>query len=45
MKLFDVLGGKVTIHEEALAIPAFRKIWEADKDKKHATDILSYIVL
>lgn len=45
MRLFDVLAGKVTIHEEALAIPAFRKVWELDKDKKHATDILSYIVL
>ena len=45
MKLFDIIGGKVTIHEDALAIPAFRKVWELDKDKKHATDILSYIVL
>lgn len=45
MKLFDILGGKVTVHEEALAIPAFRKVWEMNKDKKHATDILSYIVL
>ena len=45
MKLFDILGGKVTIHEEALAIPSFRKVWELDKDKKHAIDVLSYIVL
>ena len=45
MKLFDVLAGKVTIHEEALAIPSFRKVWELNKDKKHAVDILSYIVL
>ena len=45
MKLFDILAGSVAIHEDALAIPAFRKIWELDKDKKHATDILSYIVL
>ena len=45
MKLFDILAGSVTIHEDALAIPAFRKVWELNKDKKHATDILSYIVL
>lgn len=45
MKLFDIVGGKVSIHEDALAIPSFRKVWDLDKDKKHATDILSYIVL
>lgn len=45
MKLFDILAGNVVIHEEALAIPAFRKVWELNKDKKHATDVLSYIVL
>lgn len=45
MKLFDIIGGNVTIHEEALAIPAFRTVWEYNKDKKHATDVLSYIVL
>ena len=45
MRLFDIIGGKVTIHEDALAIPSFRKVWEKDKDKQHATDILSYIVL
>ena len=45
MRLFDILGGKVIIHEEALAIPSFRKVWELSEDKKHATDILSYIVL
>lgn len=45
MKLFDILGGKVIIHENALAIPTFKAIWESDKDKTHATDILSYIVL
>lgn len=45
MRLFDIIAGQVTIHEDALAIPAFRKVWESSKDKKHATDILSYIVL
>lgn len=45
MKLFDLLAGKVVIHEEALAIPAFRRVWELDKDKQHATNVLSYIVL
>lgn len=45
MKLFDIIGGKVVIHEDALAIPPFRTLWELDKDKSHATNILSYIVL
>ena len=45
MKLFDLVGGKVVIHEDALAIPPFRTLWELDKDKSHATNILSYIVL
>ena len=31
MKLFDILGGNVTIHEDALAIPAFKKIWEKER--------------
>lgn len=45
MKLFDILGGNVTIHEDALAIPAFKKIWEKDKaDKQHAIAVISYIV-
>ena len=45
MKLFDIIGGSVTIHSDALGIPSFRTIWEQNTDKKHATDILSYIVL
>lgn len=45
MKLFDLLGGKVIIHEEALAIPAFKTVWDNDnKDKDYATKVLSYIV-
>lgn len=45
MKLFDILGGKVVIHENALAIPAFKKVWEKDTaDKQHSTAILSYII-
>ena len=45
MKLFDIIAGKVVIHEDALGIPYFRKLWESAADKKHVTDILSYIVL
>lgn len=45
MRLFDVLAGKVVIHEDALAIPAFKTIWELSTDKTHATNVLSYIVL
>lgn len=45
MKLFDIVGGRVVIHADALAIPCFRRIWEADnKNKVHATDVISYIV-
>lgn len=44
MKLFDILGGKVVIHADGLAIPCFRRLWEADSpDKKHSTDVISYI--
>lgn len=46
MKLFDIIGGKVVIHSDALGIPCFKRIWDADKaDKEHATKIISYIVL
>lgn len=46
MKLFDILGGKVVIHSDALGIPCFKRIWDADKaDKEHATKVISYIVL
>ena len=45
MKLFDILGGKVTIHADMLALPPFKKYWESTKDKKHATDILTFIIL
>lgn len=46
MKLFDILGGKVIIHSDALGIPCFKKVWDADKaDKEHATKVISYIVL
>ncbi len=45
MKLFDILGGKIIIHADGLAIPCFRRLWEADgKDKRHSTDVISYIV-
>lgn len=46
MKLFDIIGGKVVIHSDALGIPCFRRIWESDKpDKEHADRVISYIVL
>ena len=46
MKLFDILAGKVVIHNDALGIPAFKKVWNADKaDKEMATKYISYIVL
>ena len=45
MKLFDIVGGKVVIHPDALGIPCFRNIWENNKDKDYARNIISYIVL
>lgn len=46
MKLFDIIGGKVVIHADALGIPCFKRVWDADKaDKEHATKVISYIVL
>lgn len=46
MQLFDILGGKVVVHADGLALPTFRQLWESDKtDKKHSTDVISYIVL
>lgn len=46
MKLFDIIGGKVVIHSDALGIPCFKRIWDTDKpDKEYATKIISYIVL
>lgn len=46
MKLFDILAGKVVIHNDALGIPAFKKVWDTDKaDKEMATKYITYIVL
>lgn len=46
MKLFDLIGGKVKIHPDAIGIPCFRRVWDADKpDKEHATKVISYVVL
>ena len=46
MNLFDIVAGKVVIHNDALGIPCFKRIWDADKaDKELATKYISYIVL
>jgi hypothetical protein len=45
MKLFDIVGSKVVIHEDALGIPCFKTIWEKYKDKRISTNIISYIIL
>ena len=44
MKYFDILGGDVVIHADALAIPCFNDIWVNHK-KDVATRIIKYIVL
>ena len=45
MKLFDIQGNKVVIHNDALGIPCFKDIWNKYKDKSIAMNIISYIVL
>lgn len=45
MKLFDIVAGKVVIHADFLAIPAIRRYWETAKDKDHANNVLSFIIL
>jgi len=45
MKLFDIVGGKVTIHTEALGLPFFKDLWDNNKDKDLVTRYISYIVL
>lgn len=45
MKLFDVIGGKVLVHADMLSIPSFKKVWESSKDKEHATNVFSFIIL
>lgn len=42
--IFDIVGGNVTLSNWALAIPAFKKIWESNKDKDYAKKVISYIV-
>lgn len=44
-KIFDILNGEVIITAEALAIPAFKTIWDADKSKSkgRATDEIKYV--
>lgn len=45
-KLFDIVNGKVVIHSDALGIPPFKRVWDADKaDKEWATKVISYVVL
>ena len=45
MKLFDIVGGKVVIHADFLAIPAMRRYWESSSDKDHVNKVLSFIIL
>ena len=44
-KIFDIINGDVVITAEALAIPAFKKIWDNDKSKSKdkATDEIKYV--
>lgn len=46
MKAFDIEGGRVVFQPQFLAVPAFKKVWDKDKNKnKHkAYNELSYVV-
>lgn len=44
MKLFDIQGDQVIIHDDTLGLPCFRKLWESVDNKSKATDFISYIV-
>ena len=45
MKLFDIVGGSVSIHADFLALPPMKRYWESTKDKQHANNVLSFIIL
>ena len=45
MKLFDIVGGKVVIHADFLAIPAMKRYWETSTDKDQVNKVLSFIIL
>lgn len=45
MKLFDIVGGSVSIHADFLALPPMKHYWESTKDKQHANNVLSFIIL
>lgn len=45
MKLFDIVGGSVSIHADFLALPPIKRYWESTKDKQHANNVLSFIIL
>ena len=45
MKLFDLVGTKVVISADALAIPPFNELWDSEKDKSKAEKYIKFIVL
>lgn len=47
LHLFDIVGGNVVIHADAIALPPFEKIWIADKtnEKSHANNVIRFIIL
>jgi hypothetical protein len=46
MKLYDIVGGKVIMNPQSLAMPEFRVLWDRDKDpdKDNAVREISYVV-
>lgn len=44
MKLFDIIGNKLKIHVDALALPPFQSIWDSEKDKDLAEKYIKFVV-
>lgn len=44
MKLFDLIGNKLKIHVDVLALPPFQSIWDSEKDKDLAEKYIKFVV-
>ena len=44
MKLFDIIGGKVVIHSDALGIPCFKKGEERRKNRVEENEVIFFLL-
>lgn len=42
--MFDIVGNDVVIDSDTLSIPPYSEFWINSKDKRHATNIIRYVV-